>query len=112
MKSQTCKICQKEKPFEDFPKHRSFKTRLDNRCKECIRNQTKVRNELKKKYGYLKGDFCSCCGKKPLNKTLVLDHDHMTGEFRGWICESCNHGIGQLGDNIEGVLKAVRYLEK
>tara|TARA_R100000742_G_C4257386_1_gene75248 strand:+ start:391 stop:546 length:156 start_codon:yes stop_codon:yes gene_type:complete len=31
--------------------------------------------------------------------------------YRGWLCSNCNTGIGKLGDNIEGVQKAVDYLE-
>ena len=32
--------------------------------------------------------------------------------FRGWLCRSCNVGIGQLGDQIDGVEKALTYLRK
>jgi hypothetical protein len=39
-----------------------------------------------------------------------VDHCHKTQEFRGWICKSCNHGIGKLGDDIENVLDALNYL--
>jgi len=41
---------------------------------------------------------------------LVVDHDHLTGEFRGHICPLCNQGIGKLGDSVEGVMKALLYL--
>ena len=54
---------------------------------------------------------CDCCGEIP-EKSLVLDHCHKTLKFRGWICEPCNHGIGKLGDNIEGVEKALAYLSR
>jgi DNA-binding PadR family transcriptional regulator len=58
--------------------------------------------------------FCECCGAIDLvlDKPLCLDHDHRTGAFRGWICDSCNVGIGRLGDNLEGARNAVAYLEK
>jgi len=57
---------------------------------------------------------CECCGLSDLvfKKTLFLDHCHDTGKFRGWICDNCNLGIGRLNDNLEGVKKAVAYLEK
>lgn len=42
---------------------------------------------------------------------LCFDHDHETGVFRGWLCHNCNKAIGLLGDTVEGVKKAVRYLE-
>ena len=56
-------------------------------------------------------DVCNCCGK-PSHKSLVVDHCHETLKFRGWLCETCNHGIGKLGDNIEGVQKALDYLRR
>lgn len=40
-----------------------------------------------------------------------MDHDHITGEFRGILCGNCNRGLGQLGDSIESVRNALVYLE-
>ena len=109
--TQVCKICSKDKDLALFPIHTHFKTKVDNRCKACIKKQTKLRNELKEKFLHLKEDTCACC-EKTHHKSLVLDHDHTTLRFRGWICEPCNHGLGKLGDNIEGVENALRYLRK
>ena len=53
---------------------------------------------------------CEACGKLRGNKILFLDHDHKTGKFRGWLCLQCNSGIGMLGDNMEGLVKAMSYL--
>ncbi len=52
---------------------------------------------------------CECCGAVP-DATLHADHDHVTGEFRGWLCRKCNMALGLLGDTIDGVLNAVSYL--
>jgi len=41
-----------------------------------------------------------------------LDHCHDTDVFRGWLCHRCNVGIGFLGDTLEGLNKAIAYLEK
>lgn len=43
---------------------------------------------------------------------MNLDHCHATGKFRGWLCRTCNLGIGQLNDNIEGLIRALAYLQK
>ena len=57
--------------------------------------------------------LCECCGGPPgKNRFLSLDHCHKTGEFRGWLCQKCNIGIGKLGDNEEGVLRALDYLRR
>ena len=55
---------------------------------------------------------CECCGEKPKNNKFMLDHCHKTNEFRGWVCRSCNAGIGNLGDTIEGLENAIRYLKR
>jgi hypothetical protein len=43
---------------------------------------------------------------------LHLDHCHVTGSFRGWLCGKCNTGLGMLGDNIAGLKAAIAYLER
>ncbi len=51
------------------------------------------------------------CGVCRLNrKKMVVDHDHDTGKVRGILCQRCNVSIGGLGDNVDGVMRAVRYL--
>ena len=55
---------------------------------------------------------CECCGQPPGKKSLALDHCHVSGTFRGWLCGRCNRSIGQLGDSIEGLMNAVRYLQR
>lgn len=64
--------------------------------------------------------LCACCGKKQAENALdgfgkprrfAVDHDHVTGEIRGLLCHSCNVGIGLLGDAIQGLRKAMEYLE-
>jgi Recombination endonuclease VII len=55
---------------------------------------------------------CECCGGPPLKYSLHIDHDHDTGAFRGWLCFNCNVSIAKLGDNIEGIVRALTYLQK
>ena len=38
-------------------------------------------------------------GKLPGRESLVLDHDHDTGDFRGWLCVGCNTGIERDPDD-------------
>lgn len=54
---------------------------------------------------------CECCGRPPDKRGLALDHCHVSRVFRGWLCFSCNTGIGALGDNVAGLEKAVAYLK-
>jgi hypothetical protein len=107
--TKPCVWCYEEKPLSAFPKHIRLKNEIDTRCRDCIKIHSKITTRLKKE-APPKPEVCDCCGKKP--KRWYLDHDHKTHLFRGWICASCNNGIGSLGDNIEGVLKALKYLIK
>ena len=53
---------------------------------------------------------CHCC--KKVTKRLTFDHDHTTNKFRGWLCYQCNSAIGNLGDSIEGLTRALEYLKR
>ena len=57
-------------------------------------------------------EFCECCGRERGKRAFALDHDHITGRFRGWLCGACNRGLGFLGDGIEGIQKALVYLQR
>lgn len=50
---------------------------------------------------------CELCG---VTKNLVPDHCHKTVRMRGWICSKCNTGLGLLGDDYDGICRAVAYL--
>lgn len=58
--------------------------------------------------------ICEICGKTEVEngRKLSMDHDHETGEFRGWVCWTCNSMLGLARDSSEILKKAVKYLEK
>lgn len=56
---------------------------------------------------------CAICKKEPPTGTnLDVDHDHKTAKVRGLLCRDCNVGIARLGDDIEGVRRALVYLRE
>lgn len=61
------------------------------------------------------GGACGVC-REPLRldsfRSVHIDHDHVTGAPRAVLCGSCNMGIGQLGDTVEGLRRALAYLER
>jgi hypothetical protein len=57
-------------------------------------------------------DRCELCGGLPDGRVLNLDHDHKTGEFRGWLCKKCNLNLGKFGDGVAGLQQAILYLKR
>lgn len=55
---------------------------------------------------------CSIC-RTALSggKDTCWDHDHKTGNFRAWLCQACNKGLGFFKDNPEVLRKAAQYIE-
>lgn len=51
---------------------------------------------------------CGICTKEG---RLCVDHDHKTGTIRGLLCHRCNGALGTFGDSIEGIKRALNYLE-
>lgn len=51
---------------------------------------------------------CAICDKKT---KLTLDHSHITGKTRGLLCRNCNAGLGLLGDNVNILKLAIKYME-
>lgn len=58
------------------------------------------------------GGFCAICGGDNKGKTMHIDHDHITGKIRGLLCNRCNMGLGNFGDNIKSLTGAIEYLKR
>jgi hypothetical protein len=136
---KTCVECLEPKAIESFYKRSANKDGLDNRCIPCEKARNKAwtdanpekvssagkRYRLRIKYGLTleqyesllaaQGGGCACCKAitpRGRGTYFVVDHDHETGQIRGLLCNPCNLGIGALGDTIEGVERAARYLRR
>ena len=99
--TKKCIRCFSVQPLHVFEKKKR-EVNYRNVCKTCRTTNSKMTNKLKR--------ACRICSSTP--KTLVFDHCHQTNKFRGWICRNCNAAIGKLGDNLPGLMKAVKYLEE
>lgn len=112
-----------------------YKARQKKYQQERQNNPIKLRKQreyrIQREYGISMDEFetcmatsdcCEVCGWKPTGKeskgktnrgrSLVYDHCHDSMKFRGVLCDSCNTAIGKLGDTIEGVQRAIKYLSK
>jgi hypothetical protein len=113
--------------LEKFVKSNTSKYGRRNECISCRVSRNllnpkikdwKTDHQTKKRYGVDAETYkqrmaaqtsCEICGK---TEELCYDHCHDTMEFRGVLCRGCNLSLGQLGDNLEGILKVVKYLTK
>jgi hypothetical protein len=106
------------------------------RCYECdkvrhkkyyFENKDKIRvkardRQLRYLYGITQEEYyrlllsqnsqCSICGKVHSERSLVVDHNHYTGEIRGLLCSQCNFMIGLADENNEILRRAMEYLTK
>lgn len=121
-----CKSCERHLPesaFSAFALHTFNREKGSNtangggtaaRCKDC-RSEYDKGKRIALKNAPPRPTVptpCQCCGKVKQPEDIQLDHDHITYEFRGWLCKSCNSGIGKMGDTIEGLEKGIAYLRK
>lgn len=88
-------------------------------CRDCRKekNGINVPQKIKEEWANKKpkiGEIflCPICKKKSIGgiSKHVLDHNHKTGEVRGYICESCNTGIGRFDDDVTLVTNAINWL--
>lgn len=77
------------------------------------------------RYGITRDDYreawyrqdgkCAICRqpeRTARNHLLSVDHDHVTGRFRGLLCSHCNRAIGMLLDDPEVIDAAARYVRE
>lgn len=59
----------------------------------------------------VRGGTCDLCGQVPTGAyPLGVDHDHDTRAVRGLLCARCNGALGILGDNVEGLTRALAHV--
>ena len=120
---KTCVKCNEEKPIESFKSygHLQKTTGLPSTervCKKCSNFRTKQTQKLRETTPPPPKDYaCPIClvtaeDNKQRNNQWCLDHNHDTGEARGWLCNKCNSAIGWLNDDATYTRRATEYLER
>lgn len=112
-----CKECQ-AKYIQEY-KAREGEV-LRDKWRKASRKYTtedKRRNKTLRQYGLTEEDYnrmydeqegkCGICGK---STTLVVDHNHDTGEVRRLLCNKCNVGLGCFNDNLLLLQRTVDYI--
>ncbi|OOF44115.1 hypothetical protein BKK51_09890 [Rodentibacter trehalosifermentans] len=124
-KFKVCDRCYKRLDTEtEFENNRLKKDNIITKrpsCRSCRREKdgaripTRQKNEWESKRPVPGSLFtCPICQKTTIVgiSKVVLDHNHSTGNVRGWLCESCNTGIGRFDDKIEIIQHAIDWLKK
>ncbi len=122
--NKVCNVCHKLKPTSQFAKNQNGKNNRSVRrpsCKDCrLKMEGKnISTEDKKLWGVKKPKYqefeCPICRKRTIagvTSKLVLEHNHLTGKVGGWICDSCNTGLGRFKDDIKLLQSAIEFLRK
>jgi len=74
------------------------------RCAPCIaygrdqhlRVRYNITQEQLETLDTLRSHGCMICKASPIEKSLAIDHDHITGDIRGLLCVPCNTSLGWL----------------
>lgn len=104
-----CRTCEQNLP-ESLYQVRSDRSNYRAKdCLKCTSKESKIVEDIRKT-APPKPDRCECCQKKLNKDQFYLDHCHSKKTFRGWLCNSCNSGIGILGDTKESLERALKYL--
>lgn len=110
-----CTHCSTWLAPDKFAKQHRDRARKKNAvmCKQCRRAYDRER-----KYKLTANEYeeivvqqnnnCAICRQQLVNTNV--DHCHKTNKVRGVLCTKCNTGIGKLGDDFFGCLRAAMYL--
>ena len=88
-------------------------------CKPCGKEYHKVMRKLKQETKTPDLDYvCPICQRSGheihvyshVSTPWRLDHDHVTGKFRAYLCDSCNVGLGKFQDSPDMLQRAIDYL--
>lgn len=88
---------------------REYRTNNPEKHRAAVRKSNRKYAGVVDAHGETKTGPCEICDT---DGKLVLDHDHSTGIFRGWLCDPCNRGLGCFKDNLARLQRATTYLEK
>lgn len=114
-----CAICVSKGNRRSYRKHREkhrayargrYATRRDYKLRWSYGISQDIFNELLDAQG---GRCAICLTTEPKGKhgQFMVDHDHKTGRVRGLLCHRCNLILGQMGDDLNNVLKFSEYLQ-
>ena len=115
VETKKCRRCGETKDIENFSVNRKFASGGIARRAYCIDCGKKQKPISGVKFYPKKPEELTCptCGDNVTgNHNIVLDHDHKTGNIRGYICDNCNTGMGRAKDDIKILENWIEWLKK
>ena len=110
-----CKGCEQYVPVNMLvpksEKSKKGKIWYESKCAVCLPKDAKLRRDLKKQE-QTRPKPLRCQNCNIMTPNLMFDHCERTKRFRGFLCRSCNTGIGMLGDHPEGLVDGLAYFDK
>lgn len=119
-----CNICHKLINTAEFAKNQNAKNNRSVRrpsCKKCRKQlegvdaKRTVKNKWLKNKPMNEAFKCPICLKRTIagiTSKVVLEHNHRSGKVRGWVCDSCNTGIGRFKDDTKILKRAIKFIEQ
>lgn len=129
-----CSLCKQEKSTEEFSNNKILKSGKDSWCKKCSashskewgnKNAERLRaNNYRLKYGITIEQYdellnkqnhsCAICDRheSEFKRRLAVDHNHVTKEIRGLLCNYCNHRIVGRHRDGDKLRKIADYIEQ
>jgi len=111
-----CKVCYKIYWDQYYKTHKDEKL-AKNRAyykKDPVKHRLRERLKRRLELGLEilpEPENCEICHRITV-KALALDHDHVTGKSRGYLCNTCNTGLGLFRDSEELLMQAIQYLKR
>jgi hypothetical protein len=122
-----CSKCNETKPYERFQR-RDTAGGYRGVCKECRAAENRRRYKpgqrrdlhLKATYGIsleqyeemAEQQYNLCANPACTEPPIVVDHNHITGEVRGLLCNGCNTAAGLAGDSADKLRGLATYLDE
>lgn len=104
-------VLQKNNRVVRRPSCRRCRTDIDKRAPKTNQARAMEKNRPEKGSPFR----CPICQKRTIagiTARIVADHNHHTGNIRGFICDSCNTGLGRFKNGEDYLENAILYVKQ
>ena len=121
--TKICRRCQQIKSIFEFEKNqKSIAGKISRRgeCRNCRKWKKPIPIKMRIAYGKThpmpplgESFHCPVCDRtiiRQFKNDVVLDHYHLNGEIRGWICRQCNSSIGMMDEDVNILKRAIKWI--